>query len=144
MNTIHFKIATPEKVIYENDVFKISIPTTTGEITILPHHIPLVSIVQAGELKITDESGEQIIAVSSGFVEIKANNEVVILADNAERAELIDIERAEAARKRAEEEMQKVKSQEGVDYAKLQAIIDREMNRVRIGKKYRKLNIKND
>jgi len=144
MNTIHFKIATPEKVIYENDVFKISIPTTTGEITILPHHIPLVSIVQAGELKIADELGEQVIAVSSGFVEIKANNEVIILADNAERAELIDIERAEAARKRAEEEMQKVKSQEGVDYAKLQAIIDREMNRVRIGKKYKKLNIKND
>ncbi len=141
MNTIHFKIATPEKVIYENDVFKVSIPTTTGEITILPHHIPLVSIVQAGELKITDAMGEQVIAISSGFVEIKANNEVVILADNAERAEVIDIERAEAARKRAEEEMTKAKGQENVDYAKLQAVIDREMNRVRIGKKYKKINI---
>ncbi len=143
-STIHFKIATPEKVIYENDILKVSIPTTTGEITILPHHIPLVSIVQAGELKVTDEMGEQVIAISSGFVEIKANNEVVILADNAERAELIDIERAEAARKRAEEEMAKARGQENVDYAKLQAVIDREMNRVRIGKKYKKLNIKND
>lgn len=144
MNTIHFKIATPEKIIYENDVFKISIPTTTGEITILPHHIPLVSIVQAGELKVTSKMGEQIIAVSSGFVEIKANNEVIILADNAERAELIDIERAEKARKRAEEEMAKARSQENVDYAKLQAIIDREMNRIKIGKKYKKINIKNN
>lgn len=142
MNTIHFKIATPEEVIYENDIFKISIPTTTGEITILPHHIPLVSIVQAGELKVTDEMGEQVIAISSGFVEIKANNEVVILADNAERAELIDIERAEIARKRAEEEMVRAKGQENVDYAKLQAVIDREMNRIKVGKKYKKINIK--
>lgn len=141
MNTIHFKIATPEKVIYENDIFKVSIPTTTGEITILPHHIPLVSIVQAGELKIKDEMGDQVIAVSSGFLEVRANNEVIILADNAERAEVIDIERAEAAKKRAEEEMTKARGQENVDYAKLQAVIDREMNRVRIGKKYKKINI---
>lgn len=141
MNTIHFKIATPEKVIYENDIFKVSIPTTTGEITILPHHIPLVSIVQAGELKIKDEMGDQVIAISSGFLEVRANNEVIILADNAERAEVIDIERAEAAKKRAEEEMTKARGQENVDYAKLQAVIDREMNRVRIGKKYKKINI---
>lgn len=141
MNTIHFKIATPEKVIYENDIFKVSIPTTTGEITVLPHHIPLVSIIQAGELKIKDEMGNQAIAISSGFFEVRANNEVIILANNAERAEVIDIERAEAARKRAEEEMTKVRGQENVDYAKLQAVIDREMNRVRIGKKYKKLNI---
>ena len=141
MNTIHFKIATPEKVIYENDVIKVSIPTTTGEITILPNHIPLVSIVQAGELKISDAMGDQVIAVSSGFLEVRANNEVIILADNAERAEMIDIERAEAARKRAEEEMARSRGQENVDYAKLQAVIDREMNRVRIGKKYKKINI---
>ena len=140
-NLIHFKIATPEKIIYENDIFQVSIPTTIGEITVLPHHIPLVSIVQAGEMKIKDEMGEQVIAISRGFLEIRANNEVVILADNAERAEVIDIERAEEARKRAEEEMTKVKGQENVDYAKLQAIIDREMNRIRIGKKYKKINI---
>ncbi len=142
VSTIHFKIATPEKVVYEDDVLQVSIPTTTGEITVLPHHSPLVSILQAGELKIVDKEGEHIIAVSGGFLEVRANNEIVILADNAERAEIIDIDRAEEARRRAEEEMAKVKGQENVDYAKLQAVIDREMNRVRVGKKYKKINIK--
>ena len=140
-NLLHFKIATPEKVIYENDILQVSIPTTTGEITVLPHHSPLVSILQAGELKIKDEKGEQIIAVSSGFLEVRANNEIIILADNAERAENIDIDRAEAARQRAEQEMAKAKSGENVDYAKLQAVIEREMNRVRVGKKYKKIDI---
>lgn len=139
MNTIHFKIATPEKVVYENDVFQVSIPTTTGEITVLPHHSPLVSILQAGEMKIVDANGEQIIAIASGFLEVKANNEIVILADSAERAEHIDIELAEEARKRAEEQMEAIKGQQDVDYAKLQAVIDREMNRIKVGKKYKNI-----
>jgi F-type H+-transporting ATPase subunit epsilon len=143
MNTIHFKIATPEKVVYENDIFQVSIPTTTGEITVLPHHSPLVSILQAGELKVVDASGEQAIAIENGFLEVKANNEIVILADSAERAEHINVDLAEAARKRAEEEMVAAKDREDIDYAKLQAIIDREMNRIRVGKKYKNLkNIK--
>lgn len=141
MSTIHFKIATPEKVVYENDVFQVSIPTTTGQITILPNHSPLVSIIQAGELKAVDANGEQLLAVAGGFLEVRANGEVIILADRAERAEHIDLERAEAARKRAEKQMQAVKGQEDIDYAKLQAIIDREMNRVRVAKKYRNITI---
>ena len=136
---IHFKIATPEKVVYENDILQVSIPTSTGEITILPNHSPLVSILRAGELKIVDNEGEQLMAVASGFLEVKGNNEVVILADKAERAEYIDIERAEAARKRAEEQMEAIKDGEDVDYAKLQAVIEKEMNRIKVGKKYRKL-----
>jgi len=141
MSTIHFKIATPEKVVYENDVFQVSIPTTTGQITILPNHSPLVSIIQSGELKAIDANGEQLLAVAGGFLEVRANGEVIILADRAERAEHIDLERAEAARKRAEEQMQALKGQEDIDYAKLQAIIDREMNRVRVAKKYRNITI---
>ena len=93
-------------------------------------------------MKVVDSVGEQIIAVEGGFLEVKANNEIIILADSAERADHIDIEQAEAARKRAEGQMEAVKGQEDVDYAKLQAIIDREMNRIKIGKKYKKLNIK--
>lgn len=138
---LSLKIATPEKVIYQNDIEQISVPTTTGEITILPHHVPLVSVLQAGELKIKDKAGEQVIAVSGGFLEIKANNEAVILADNAERAEEIDINRAEQARQRAVEQMEKAKAEEEVDYARLQAVLDREINRVRVGRKYKNLNI---
>ena len=73
------------------------------------------------------------------ILEIKGDNEIVILADNAERATDIDLERAEEARQRAIEQMEKAKGQEDIDFAKLQAIIDREMNRIRVGKKYKKL-----
>ena len=135
--SINLKITTHERIIYENQVEQVSIPTTTGEITILPHHSPLVSILQAGEMKVKDEKGEQVIAVAGGFLEVRANNEVIILADNAERAEAIDLDRAEEARKRAEEQMAKLKGQEDVDYARLQAVIDREMNRIRVGRKYK-------
>ena len=136
---MHIRIVTPEKIIYEDDIFQVSIPTTSGEITVMQNHIPLVSVLQAGELKIKDKDGEHIMAVSGGFLEVKANNELVILADNAERANEIDLERAEQARKRAEEQMAKTRGQEDVDFAKLQAIMDREMNRIRVGKRYRKL-----
>jgi F-type H+-transporting ATPase subunit epsilon len=136
---MHFKIATPEKVIYENDILQVTIPTQNGQITVLPHHVPLISVLAAGELIIKNKNGEQVIAVAGGFLEIRANNEVIILADSAERLEDIDLQKAEAARQRAEEQMQKAKAGEDVDFAKLQAVIDREVNRIKVGKKYKKL-----
>jgi len=138
--TLKLKIATPEKVIYENEILQVSIPTMDGEITVLPNHVPLVSVLKAGEMKIVDKDGEQILAVSGGFLEVRGQNEIVILADNAERATEIDIDRAEQARLRAEELMKQTKSVEDVDFAKLQAMMEREMNRIRVGKKYKKLN----
>jgi len=136
---IKFSVITPEKKVYENEVFQVSIPTTTGEITVLPGHIPMVSVLQAGEMRIKDKDGEHPYAVSAGFLEVRANNELVILADRAERADTIDLVRAEESRKRAEEEMKKAKAGQDVDYARLQALIDKEMNRIRVGNKYRKL-----
>jgi len=140
---IKFKIVTPEKVVYEDEIIQVTIPTTDGEITVLENHIPLVSVLKSGDLIIKDKDGEHHMAVAGGFLEVNANNEIVILADNAERAGEIDLERAEEARKRAEEQMKQSKAGEDIDFAKLQAVIDREMNRIRVGKKYRKLpNIK--
>lgn len=139
MSTLHFKIATPEKVIYEKDVFQVSIPTTTGEITILPHHIPLVSVLQTGEMKVKDAEGEHLIAIAGGFMEVRGKNEVVVLASNAELEHEIDLDRAEKARQAAVEQMVKAKAGEDVDFARLQATVDREMNRLKIARKYRKL-----
>lgn len=139
MKMLKLKIATPEKVIYENEILQVSIPTMDGEITVLPNHVPLVSVLKAGEMRIVDKECEQILAVSGGFLEVRGQNEIVILADNAERATEIDIERAEQARLRAEEMMKQTKAGEDVDFAKLQAMIDREMNRIRVGKKYKKI-----
>lgn len=136
---LKFKIVTPEKIIYEDSIFQVSIPTMDGEITVLPNHIPLVSVLKAGELKIKDKEGEHHIAVAGGFLEVRGNNEIIILADNAERAEEIDIQRAEEARKRAEERIKAAEKEQNIDFARLQATLDREMNRIRVGKKYKKI-----
>ncbi|OIO19564.1 MAG: ATP synthase F1 subunit epsilon [Candidatus Magasanikbacteria bacterium CG1_02_32_51] len=136
---INFKIVTPERLVYENEIYQVSIPTTSGEITVLPSHIPMVSVLAVGELKIIDKDGEHPYAVAGGFLEIQDENKIVVLADKVERADTIDVERAQEARKRAEEEMIKAKAGEDVDFARLQALIDKEMNRIRVGNKYRKL-----
>jgi F-type H+-transporting ATPase subunit epsilon len=136
---LKIKIVTPERVVYENEVFQVSIPTMSGEITVLKNHIPLVSVMKSGELRIKDKSGEVHLAVSGGFVEVRGNNEIVLLSDYAERVEEIDVQRAEEARKRAEEQMKQAKNIENIDFAKLQALIDRNMNRIKIARKYRSL-----
>ncbi|MEK7131302.1 MAG: ATP synthase F1 subunit epsilon [Patescibacteria group bacterium] len=136
---IKFKIVTPEKVIYENEIFQVSIPTMSGEITVLPNHIPLVSVLKAGELRIKDKDGEHNMAVSGGFLEVRGKNEIIILADHAERVADIDIAKAEEARQRAEEQMKNIKNVQDVDYARLQAAIDRETNKLKVAKKYRNL-----
>jgi F-type H+-transporting ATPase subunit epsilon len=140
MLSIKLKIATPERVVYENDgVVQATIPTMDGEITVLPHHIPLISVLKSGELRIKDTANQElVIAIAGGFLEVHGNNEIVILADNAERAEEIDINRALAAQERAQKEMASNKSTRDIDFARLQVVIDREMNRIRVGKKYQK------
>jgi len=88
-------------------------------------------------LKIKDKDGEHPFAMSGGFLEVRGNNEIYILADHIERATEIDIERAEAARKNAEEQLVRAKAGENVDFARLNAVINREMNRVRVANKYK-------
>ena len=100
-NKIKLKIVTPERTVYESEIDQLTLPTQEGEITVLPNHIPLISVLAPGEL-IAKADGEEItMAVSGGMVEVR-RNEITILADTAERAEEIDLKRAEEARERAE------------------------------------------
>jgi F-type H+-transporting ATPase subunit epsilon len=62
-----FQIITPERVVFSDEVDQVSLMTTTGEITILPHHIPLVTVLKPGELRYKKDNEEQAIAVSGGF-----------------------------------------------------------------------------
>lgn len=133
------KIVTPDGITYESEVDQVSVPTQSGEITVLPHHIPLVSVLQAGELRILKGGQPIILAVSTGVLEVRPTGEVYLLADTAERAEEIDLERAEASRKRAEELMQQKQSLEDVEFARLQSKMEKELARLRVGKKYRNL-----
>lgn len=102
MKTINFEIVTPERVVLKEEIKQVTAPTKSGEITILPSHIPLVSSLKPGVIEIVNLKDErEIMSVSGGFIEV-LRNKVVILADTAERAAEIDMERAEEAFKRAE------------------------------------------
>lgn len=135
---IKFKIATPEKVVYEDEIDQITLPTKMGEITILPNHVPLVSSLAPGEILIKKGKEEIPLAVSGGFLEL-ANNQLVILADTAERVEEIDEERAEAGRQRAKELLEKKQAVEEVDFTYLAAKMEKELARLKVARKYRHL-----
>ena len=133
---IKFKIATAERVVYEDLIDQLSLPTPMGEITILPHHIHLISSVSPGEIVVKKEKEEVYIAISEGFVEVTRNN-VIILADTAERAEEIDMARAEEAKERAEKLLEE-KQVDAVEYAALSARIEKEFARMKVFRKRRR------
>ena len=139
INTITFKIVTPEGVVYESDIDKVTIPTEVGQITVLPNHTPIVSVLKAGELIVHKDATVYGLAVSGGVLEIRPTGEVYIMADTAERAEHIDIERAEAARVRAEELLKQEQFMADVDFARLQAVIEKELARLDVARKYRNI-----
>jgi F-type H+-transporting ATPase subunit epsilon len=139
---INFKIATPERVVFKNDVDQITLPTQQGEITILPNHIPLIAVLKPGEINIKNENENVSLAVSGGFIEV-LSDKVVVLADTAERAEELDVKRAEEARKRALESLNQ-KRYDAKEFASLSAMLEKEFARVKVAKKYRKhVSIKN-
>ncbi len=136
---MHFQIITPERIVFADEVDQVSLTTSAGEITIMAHHIPLVTVLRPGELRYKKDGQEKVIAVSGGFAEVKANNSIVILADTAEHATEIDFVRAEAARDRALETMKSEVRADSQEYASIQASLEKELNRLKVGKKYRRL-----
>jgi len=143
--TLKLKIATPEKVIMNEEVEKISVPTTMGEITVLPDHIPLITELGSGDIVVYKEEEPIPMAVVGGFLQVKPD-EVIVLADFAELIEGITDTEVQDAIKRAEE-LKKNKdkvSKEEFEYFATE--LERALTRARIhgkwrSKKYRKLNI---
>ena len=93
---LHFKIVTLEQVVYDSGIDQATIPTEAGEITVMARHTPMVSLLKPGQLRFKKDGEEQLMSVSGGFIEIRPDSKLVILADPAERAEDLDVERAEA------------------------------------------------
>ena len=134
-NKINFKLATPERVVFKSEeVDQITLPTMEGEITVLPNHVPLIAVLKPGEVFIKGGKEEIALAVSGGFIEVLADK-VVVLADTAERAEELDLERAEQARKRAQDAL-KEKRVDAKEFAALSSQIEKELARLRVAKKY--------
>jgi F-type H+-transporting ATPase subunit epsilon len=129
-------IVTPERQIWSDDVDFVTIPTIQGEITVLANHVPVVSIIEPGELKIRKENENIFMAVTGGFFQV-TGKKVTILADAAERAEEIDIARAERAREHAKQLLEE-KKQEKVPNAEAIAALQRSLARLKVASRRRK------
>lgn len=98
---LKLEIVTPEKRVLEAEVDSVTIPTSSGEVGILPNHAPLISALKPGLLSYSTKGSGEKLAVSGGFVEVN-KNKVAVLADTAETADEIDLEAAKAERELAE------------------------------------------
>jgi len=134
MEKVSLKIASPESVVHESEVESVTCPTAMGEVTVLPNHIPLVATIVPGEIRVTEGNETRYMAVAGGFLEVRPNSEVIVLADAVEHVEEIDLKRAEEAREKA----RKLMKEEVLDaekFAQVQASLERSLSRIRIAKK---------
>jgi len=132
---IKFKIVTPEKTVFDDGVDQVTLPTTDGQVTILPNHRSYIASLDPGEIMLKKGQEEILLSVSGGFVEFNQNN-LVVLADTAERAEEIDLKRAEEGRKKAEEIKEQRIAIDEEEYARVAASIQKESARIRVAKKH--------
>jgi F-type H+-transporting ATPase subunit epsilon len=125
---LHVEVVAAERSVLSEDVDEVLAYTLAGQIGILPHHAALLTILAPGELRLRRGAEEITLAVGGGFLEV-GNNQVVVLADSAERAEEIDIARAEEARQRAAARIS-ARTPE-VDVQRAQAALARSLARLR-------------
>lgn len=110
---MHIQVVTPEKVLLDEEADEIIIPTTSGEITVLPHHIPLVSQIAPGIMVIKRHGHEDDLVIQGGFVQI-TDTIVRVLADYAVAGKDVSVAQAEEAKKRAEKAMREKTSEKEV------------------------------
>ena len=130
MKTIKVNVVTPNGPVFESDVEMVSTKAKTGELGILPGHIPLVAPLEIGVVRIKKEKLTDLIAVSGGFLEVRPE-QVTILAQSAEQASDIDVERALKAKERAEQRMQD-QHLEHVDFRRAELALQRAINRLTV------------
>ena len=116
------EIVTPEARVYSDTIDTVVIPTVEGEIGVLPGHIPLITQIEHGELRVTKGTSSLLLAVSGGFAQIDGDK-VRVLAENAITEEKIDVNAVEAALKRAEEQLKAAKDMDPQQYEHLQSLI---------------------
>ena len=136
MAGIRLDVVTAERAVYSDDVDIVIAPGVKGQLGILPHHTPLMTLLEPGELIARKGSEEFSLAVSGGFLEVRPER-VIVLADSAERAEDIDIARAEEAKKRAQQRLEESYMPEA-DAARAEAALRRSLIRLKVATKRRR------
>ena len=134
MATFQLDIVTAERVVSSEQVEVLVAPGIEGELAILPHHAPLLTVLKPGEIRVVKDGEDTYIAVSGGFMEVMSNK-VTILADTAERVEEIDVERAAAALRRAEERVASAPAE--MDLKRALAAMRRSQARIKVARRRR-------
>ena len=131
-DTLHLQIITPDKRLVQDDADAVQMPGKSGYLGILPGHAPLITELTTGEISYTKGGTTQYVAVSWGFAEVLPDK-VTILADTAERAEDVDVKRAEEAKARAQEELRNPKPE--MDYDAVNSALRRAEVRLEVAAK---------
>jgi F-type H+-transporting ATPase subunit epsilon len=129
MATLKLEIVTPEEKIYSEDVDMVTLPGTEGELGVYPKHVPVLTTLKPGELRVMKDGRETAMAVGEGFVEIKADG-VSVLTDMALEAEKIDLAAAEKAVASAQAAMKE--DHTGEEVAAIQASLQKALAQLRV------------
>ncbi len=135
MANLKLDIVTAEGVVYSNEVDVVVAPGNEGQLGIMPHNTPLMTTLQPGELRVRKSGEEFSLAISGGFLEVRPDR-VIVLADAAERAEEIDVRRAEEAKRRAEERLRQPTPE--MDMAEAEAALHRALTRLQVVEQIRR------
>ena len=143
MPTLRLEILTIERKLFDEHVNMVIAPGSEGVLGILPRHIPLLTALNYGELQVKKDGEEdQFFAIGGGFMEVQPHH-VIVLADSAERATEIDVERAEAAHQRVEELLAKAKD-EPIDFSRAEAALQRSATRLKVARRRRRRDTPSD
>jgi F-type H+-transporting ATPase subunit epsilon len=135
MATFKLEIVTAERMVFSDEVSALIAWGVEGQLGILPHHAPLMTMLQPGDLMIRKDKEEEYLAISGGFLEVRPDK-VIILADACERVDEIDIARAEEAKKRAQETLKA--GPLTADAAAAEAALRRSLARLKVAERKRR------
>ncbi len=130
---LQLEIVTPERLAYSDTVDAVVVPGIEGELGILPHHAPLISFLGLGELRIRKGGVEESFAIAGGFLQVRPDK-VVVMAELADIASEIDLEKAQEARREAERAMETA-YHEGVDLSAARAALQQALLRIRVAER---------
>ena len=133
---ILLEIVTPERLAYSDTVDAVVLPGSEGELGVLPHHAPLVSMLGVGELRIRKGGSEESFAIVGGFLQVRPDR-VVVMAETADLASEIDLEKALEARREAERALESGYS-EGADLSAARAALQTALLRERVAERRRR------
>jgi F-type H+-transporting ATPase subunit epsilon len=135
--TIRCEIVSQDRTVFQGDVDIVVLPGVAGELGILPHHAPVLAVLKYGVIKIRKNGKEELFTVAGGMAEVQPDI-VTVLADAAENIEDIDITRAQAAKKHAEDALANLKPEDHDAYLRMEAALRRSNLRLDTVRRYRK------